>query len=254
MTKRSLLSGLDPTYGNGFALFDIAAFMPDSVFDLPRMLTPIGESAMMILADEANPHYIPRESQEELNRILGTRRFAELTAATGALTEYVTANLPQAEKDILRRNDISFQLDLAEVRYTDGRSVTGRPVHIDWEPREGMVLLITLLGEPTVVYHNGHETQRFAAGTAVLISAFGRWETFHHFDESTTDSAGTTEIRLHSGKRRVPSGFTSYLKTRGAQIDPDVLRAAPGVLPTVHRAGSGQRCVLVLNFNYKRNR
>jgi hypothetical protein len=48
----------------------------------------------------------------------------------------------------------------------------------------------------------------------------------------------------------VPEGMHAYWRTRGETVPADMRPDFPGLLPTIHRAGTGARTILVLNFHY----
>lgn len=251
------LARLDPQRGTGYLPLDVTAAFPEFLVDGGHAAFPWPARGTWAFDGDPNvPHYVDyNQTGRALAGIVGEPNVAELRAFAQEMTRYLNAQLPPEERRRLAARGLQLTLDLAEMRVSDGAvSNTGQNVHIDWFPREGMVMVIPLYGNRTTIYHPGQANAAAPAPdriTANLISAYGRWTNFHAFDENGEPRPGQTrQVRVGEDRQTVPLGMLPYLRSRGTELPDDVFPGEPGMLPTIHRAGSGGRMVMVLNFSY----
>jgi hypothetical protein len=242
--------GLDPQHGTGYVELDLRAALPPFLLSgLSTFNFPVN-GVWAYDGDPSVEHYIDfAQSSIDLTSILGDPNVQQLKVFSAALLLYITENLPAEE---LRRMDdkrMRLVLDLAELRISDGSKTVGSNVHIDWYPREGMVLIIPLKGSRTRIFSPHFPMVGRCPGEGALITAFERWATFHSFDAATTGDV--IDVKVGKKKRAVPRGILDYLKSRGRTVPADMHPNWRGLLPTIHQAGSGARTNLVLNFAYQ---
>ena len=114
-----------------------------------------------------------------------------------------------------------------------------------------MVMVIPIIGSHTTIYYPPVEAPA-ASGriVATLLTAYERWTRFHGFDPTAEGQRGSRVIMAGAHRVVVPEGMHAYLQTRGEMVPADMWPDVPGLLPTIHRAGTGARTILVLNFHY----
>lgn len=159
--------------------------------------------------------------------------------------------LPAAERDQMKRQGKNLALDFAEIRVEDGSVGTpGGRVHIDWERGEAMVLVIPLVGNRPTVYPEKLDAVRAGEGGVIgyLLTGMSRWETFH--SPSDSERARWVSLKEYEDPVAVPAGMIRYRNERAARTYEDMHPEYPGVIPTVHRGGTGARKVLILNFSH----
>ena len=140
--------------------------------------------------------------------MLGEGAFSELVAFGEALSDTIGESLPTEEKRRMVANGARLKLDLAEIRCEDGEKPTpGERVHVDWEAREGIVLVVPLVGEPPTIFPPSIKAPT-ARGQGYVITGMGRWETFH----SPTDAERATWVTIneYGSDIRVPEGMIRY--------------------------------------------
>ncbi len=242
--------GLDPRTGSGYVELDLREAVPPfllsglSAFNWPK------KGVWAFDGDPLVSHYIDyAASSAELASILGVRRVRQLQAFSTAVVKCIAAHLPTEERKRLDAQRRQLVLDLAELRISDGQQTVGGDVHIDWYPREGMVLIIPLQGSRTKIFAPRVPLTGCHPGEGVLITAFDRWATFHSFDSGAREEL--CPVKTGQTHLMVPRGVLGYLQSRGRVIADDLHPQWPGVLPIVHQAGHGARMNLVLNFAYQ---
>ena len=241
---------LDPAEGTGYLKFDVTDALP--AFLQPENLNklPWPEKGTFVFGgDRTVPHYVDIDkAQKEFEAWAGKENVARLGGFGEAMLRFVYDELPQVERNIMRQRQVGLTIDLAEVRVCES---TGCSVHIDWYPREGMVMIIPLDGNPTQFFHPNFVQRHDQVAKRVeasLISAYGRWANFHEVGWEGKPSPG---FRDNGQGVNVPYSVAQYLGTRAKDIPPAFYPNVPGVLPTVHKAGEGPRKVIVLNFSYR---
>ena len=244
---------LDPGSGTGHIRLDLTEALPVFLKDGEhRKLGLPARGAWALDGDPTVEHYIDLATSDDLARVIGEDRFLELQAFGTALGKVVEENLPAEERCRMADADLRLVLDLAELRIADGTTPgTGHPVHIDWYPREGMVMIIPIVGNQTIIFpdsNGGPSPAGRVVGT--LLTAFGRWQAFHGFDPTGLPESAIRQVKVGQTRQAVPTGMLKFLRTRAAEVPMDLNPDKPGVLPTVHRAGTGARTVIVLNFAY----
>jgi hypothetical protein len=252
LRKLSILNfqGLDPQHGTGYVSLDLRAALPRFLLhELPKFKFP--ENGVWAFdGDPSVEHYIDfAQSSTELSSIVGDQHVEQLKVFSAAVLRGFTENLPVEEQRRLHEKRKRLVLDLAELRISDGTKTIGSNVHIDWYPREGMVLIIPLAGSRTKIFAPHSPMVGLCPGEGVLITAFERWANFHSFD--ATAIGNNVQVNVGKENRVVPRGMLGYLKSRGRLVSDDMQPHWPGVLPTVHQAGKGARTNLVLNFAYQ---
>ncbi|MCB0405458.1 MAG: hypothetical protein KDD51_11785 [Bdellovibrionales bacterium] len=246
---------LDPTNGVGFLTFDVSGALP--VFlqkDNYKQIDWPAKGTFVFAGDRTVPHYVDIDTaQKQLSDVVGKEKLAQLQGFGDSMLRFVYDQLPEEEKSRMAKNQVGLTLDLAELRICE---TTGCPLHIDWYPREGMVMVIPIYGDRTIVHHIDPAMERAAKNPLVqpgekhasLITAYGRWANFHAYDPEGKPQPGW---RDNGQGVIVPEGVKTYLGSRAKDIPDDLLPDAPGVLPTVHQAATGSRMVMVLNFSYR---
>jgi hypothetical protein len=238
---------LDPRVGKGSSVVDMRGVLPK--FLVPGEISWPSHASYTFGGDADVPHRVPFEpSSEALRSLLGEGAFSNLVAFGDALTDTIGESLPSEEKRRMRANRVRLTLDLAEIRCEDGTKPTpGERVHIDWEPREGMVLVVPLVGQPPTIFPPCSKAPP-AWGHGYFITGMGRWETFHSPTEA--ERRNWVTINEYGDDVRVPKGLIKYRDERAQAVYSDLRPDWPGVIPTVHRAGTGRRIVLILNLTY----
>ena len=247
-------AGLDPKRGKGVVTFDLTEAIPAFLHeDGGSWLRPLGAGTWAFGGDPDVPHYVSiPDTSKELGTKLGADKLAQLQGFGKATTEYIRGNLPSEERARMDAAGVEFILDLAELRISDGSTAnTGHNVHLDLYPREGMVMVIPIIGSHTTIYYPPVEAPA-ASGriVATLLTAYERWTRFHGFDPTAEGQRGSRVIMAGAHRVVVPEGMHAYLQTRGEMVPADMWPDVPGLLPTIHRAGTGARTILVLNFHY----
>lgn len=242
--------GLDPQHGTGYVELDLRAALPTFLLhELPKHKFPVN-GVWAFDGDPSVDHYIDfAQSSTELSSILGDQHVEQLKVFSAAVLRSLTENLPAEEQRRLHEKSKRLVLDLAELRISDGTKTIGSNVHIDWYPREGMVLIIPLAGSRTKIFSPHSPMVGRCPGEGVLITAFERWANFHSFDATT--KGNNVQVKVGKENRVVPRGVLGYLKSRGRMVSADMHPDWQGILPTVHQAGKGARTNLVLNFAYQ---
>lgn len=246
--------GLDPKQGNGVVTLDLTEAIPPFLHeDGGSWLRPLGAGTWAFDGDPEVPHYVSiPDTSNELGSKLGADKLAQLQGFGKATTEYIRRSLPAEERARMDAAGVEFILDLAELRISDGSTAnTGHNVHLDLYPREGMVMVIPITGSHTTIYYPPVEAP-VAAGriVATLLTAYERWTRFHGFDPTDEGQPGSRVIMAGDHRVIVPEGMHAYWQTRGETVPADMRPDVPGLLPTIHRAGTGARTILVLNFHY----
>lgn len=247
-------AGLDPKQGNGVVTFDLTEAIPPFLHeDGGSWLRPLGTGTWAFDGDPDVPHYVSIPvTSNELGTKLGADKLAQLQGFGKATTEYIRGNLPAEERARMDAAGVEFILDLAELRISDGSTAnTGHNVHLDLYPREGMVMVIPIIGSHTTIYYPPVDAPA-ASGriVATLLTAYERWTRFHGFDPTDEGQPGSRVIMAGDHRVVVPEGMHAYWQTRGEMVPADMGPDVPGLLPTIHRAGTGARTILVLNFHY----
>ena len=114
-----------------------------------------------------------------------------------------------------------------------------------------MVLVVLLEGNHPTIYHGKNEANRGGAEGKVigyLLTGMARWETFHAPSDSERNRWVT--VAEYGYPVKVPAAMVRYRDERAANADVDLYPGYPGVMPTIHRGGTGQRKVLILNFSH----
>lgn len=247
-------AGLDPEQGNGVVTLDLTEVIPAFLHeDGGSWLRPLGIGTWAFDGDLDVPHYVSiPDTSNELGSKLGADKLAQLRGFGKATTEYIRRNLPAEERARMGTAGVEFILDLAELRISDGSTAnTGHNVHVDLYPREGMVMVIPITGSHTTIYYPPVEVLA-APGRimATLLTAYERWTWFHGFDPTDEGQPDSWVIMAGDHRVIVPEGMHAYWQTRGETVPADMRPDVPGLLPTIHRAGTEARTILVLNFHY----
>jgi hypothetical protein len=248
--------GLDPLRGTGFVTLDLTESIPGFLHQHGGVcLRPLATGTWAFDGDHEVPHYrsIEKTSRQLIER-LGWDRLLQLRGFAKATTDYINRCLPIEEQARMAAAQVELRLDLAELRISDGSTAnTGHFVHVDWYPREGMVLVIPITGSHTTIYHPLVDLTP-VPGRIIgnLLTAYERWTRFHGFDSTNESQSNSRVIVAGDDRVIVPEGIFDYLRSRGEKVPADLRPDFPGVLPTIHRAGTGARTVVVLNFHYAR--